>query len=79
MVREGQLRGDYFMFKKLLLLFVLTAWAYFPFHAIDAPSASPEYPILLPAAIATVPEPSTIALFGLGVVGIIGFARRRQS
>jgi hypothetical protein len=35
-------------------------------------------PLVVSPAIATVPEPSIIALFALGLVGI-GFARRHQS
>jgi hypothetical protein len=72
------------MFKKLLTLYVLIAL--FPIQAVaGCPANSYNDPdvgcifIVAPLANATVPEPSTIALFGLGVVGIIGFARRRKS
>ncbi len=72
------------MFNKLLTLFVLIAW--FPVHAGEVLCPEGTYledgqcfgQVFDQTPTGTVSEPSVLALFGCGLVGI-GFARRRQS
>ena len=55
----------------------LTATYSAPAGSYDAGAYTYTYASLTKAQIATVPEPGTLALFGTGMLSLVGFARRR--
>ncbi|MCP4720444.1 MAG: PEP-CTERM sorting domain-containing protein [Desulfobacteraceae bacterium] len=49
-----------------------------PFDSIGIASASTGWPPSTGSILATVPEPATMALFGLGLLGLAGVSRRKK-